>query len=82
MNEAKVRYDAEADVLYVQLGEKKVAKTGSLGDLRLIDYDADAGIVGIEFISASEGVDLRDLPFAKRIEHAIGESGLEMKVLA
>jgi len=57
-----VTFDEDADVLYVCLTSAKVSETRKLGDLRLIDYSADGSVVGVEFISASEGVDLSDLP--------------------
>ena len=57
-----VRYDEENDVLYVLFNESKVAKTISLDDLRLVDYDNKKERVGIEFISASDGLDLRMRP--------------------
>lgn len=51
--EGPVIYDDDNDVLYVMLSESEVAKTESLDDLRLVDYDAKGMPVGVEFISAS-----------------------------
>lgn len=78
-----IQYDPEADVLYVRLkpGEP-VARTVGLDDSRLIDYSADGGVVGLEFLDASDGIDLRDVPFARRAEELIGESGLDLPVFA
>lgn len=78
----RVRFDPDADVLYVHLAEAKVAETRSLGDLRLIDYSKDGIVIGVEFISASHGVDLADLPFAQTIAKAIGDTGLPIRVYA
>lgn len=80
--DAVVRYDPEADVLYVQLATGDVARTATLSDLRLIDMSADGTVLGIEFISAGDGVDLSDVPFAPTVERAIGDSGLPIRVLA
>lgn len=77
-----VTFDEDADVLYVCLTNKKVSETRKLGDLRLIDYSGDGSVVGVEFISASEGVDLSDLPFGPTIGQAIGDSGLPIKIFA
>lgn len=83
MANLQVEYDPEADVLYVRLTTGvKVARTHSLDDMRLIDYSADGGVVGVEFIDASEGVDLSDVPFAHKVEALIGESGLGLPIFA
>ncbi|MDZ7729642.1 MAG: DUF2283 domain-containing protein [Dehalococcoidia bacterium] len=72
----------EADVLYVVFQEDTVARTTHLDDLRLVDYSADGGVLGIEFIDASSGIDLRDIPFAKTTERLIGDTGLNIPILA
>ena len=77
-----VTYDEDADVLYVRLTEDPVAKTETLDDLRLIDYSSDGAVIGIEFIDASPGIDLRDVPFRHKVEQLIGDSGLPIKILA
>lgn len=60
-----IQYDHEADVLYVRLAAGVVvARTVELDDARLIDYSADGAVVGLEFLDASEGIDLSDVPFA------------------
>jgi uncharacterized protein YuzE len=71
-----VIYDPEADALYVQLIDAPVAKTHPLDDLRLIDYTEDGGVVGVEFLEAKSGVDLRDVPFSNKIDALIRQSGL------
>lgn len=76
-----VTYDVEADVLYVTLAEGDVARSTSLDDLRILDYSEDGAVLGIEFINASAGVDLADIPFQRRVEALIGESGLSMRVV-
>jgi uncharacterized protein YuzE len=76
-----VTYDPESDALYVRLNDLAVAKTKPLDDLRLIDYSADGAVVGVEFLEASYGVDLSDVPHSHRIDELIGESGLPIKVL-
>lgn len=82
MTEGPVVYDADADALYVTLLDTPVHRSASLDDLRIIDYSADGAVIGIEFINASAGVDLSDLPFARKVETLIGESGLPFKILA
>lgn len=83
MTRPVVEYDEEADVLYVRLQPgAKVSRTRSLGELRLIDLSDDGAVVGVEFIDASGGVDLRDMPFASRIGDALGDSGLGLPIFA
>ena len=77
-----VEYDSEADALYVQLIDLPVSRTHALDDLRLIDYSADGGIVGVEFLEASYGIDLRDVPFSNKIDSLIRQSGLGFPIFA
>ena len=77
-----VSFDAEADALYVYLNPGTVKETVSLGDLRMVDYSDDGTVVGIEFVSVSAGVDLRDVPFAETVEQAIGASGHHIPIFA
>lgn len=78
----RVDYDDDADVLYVQLADGEVAETRELGDLRLVDYSGDGNVLGIEFVSASEHLDLRGVPFASMVAAAIGDTGLPLKIHA
>jgi uncharacterized protein YuzE len=57
-----ITYSETADALYVQLQEADVEKTVPLDDLRIIDYASDGSVVGVEFLDASTGLDLRGLP--------------------
>ena len=75
-------YDDDADVLYVALLDDDVEETVELDDLRLVDYGKGGCVVGVEFISASSGIDLRDVPLAAEVERVIGSSGYSFKVVA
>jgi len=77
-----VDFDQESDVLYVRLADAPVARSVSLDDLRLVDYSADGRVVGVEFIDVSQGIDLHDVPFARRIERIIGDAGLGLRLFA
>jgi uncharacterized protein YuzE len=77
---AGVKFDPEADVLYVRLTDGASIRQKSLGDLRIIDYSAEGAVLGVEFIGASEGVELRDVPFAETIQELIAQSGLAIPV--
>ena len=77
-----VQYDEENDVLYVLLSDRDISKTRALDDLRLVDYDDREEPVGIEFISASDGVDLTDAPAPARIRRLLDEAGITFPIHA
>ncbi|HUF52662.1 MAG TPA: DUF2283 domain-containing protein [Dehalococcoidia bacterium] len=76
------RHDAEADAIYVVLSEADVARSHSLDDLRVIDYSADGRVAGVEFLGVAGGVDLSDVPHSQKVEKAIGDLNLGIKVFA
>jgi len=77
-----IEYDEEADVLYVRLAASApVRRTVAIDDSRLIDYSEDGVVLGLEFIDASQGIDLRDLPFGPTAEQLIGDAGLDFPIL-
>jgi uncharacterized protein YuzE len=61
-------YSEDGDIVYIRLTDKKVAHTKTIDDLRIIDYDEDWNVVGVELIGASDGMDLRGLPEHDRLE--------------
>ncbi len=80
-----VTYDRETDALYVRLPDTEHVAIDSqkiLDDVRIIDYSAAGAVVGIEFLDASEGIDLTDVPFASIVEDQIDQSGQTFKVFA
>lgn len=79
---ATVRYDNEADVLYVRFSDESAASTVSLDDLRLIDLSSAGAVVGLEFVDASGGIDLRDVPQAHRAEELIRKQDLGFPIFA
>ena len=82
MDQSTVRYDQEADALYVQLGPGPSVRTSNLGDLRLVDYSAEGSVVGVEFISVSEGIDLSGVPERSAVERAIIDSKAPVRIFA
>jgi hypothetical protein len=50
--------------------------------LRLVDYDDKDEPVGIEFISASDGLDLAGAPSAARIRSLLDEAGIAFPINA
>ena len=78
-----VDWDRENDIVYVTLlPDDLVSWTKNLDDDRLIDYSADGRVVGVEFLDASAGISLTDVPFAHKIDELIRASGLPFKIYA
>ena len=77
-----VTFDREADMLYVTLADGDVHETRAFGDLRMVDYSAEGEVLGVEFVSASHGVDLTGLPLRAKVESAIGAIGFQVSTLA
>lgn len=75
-------YDKEADILYVRLlDDEPVARQTFVDDLRIVDHSEDGSVIGVEFVGASDGVELADVPFAQQIEDLIGGSGHSLRIL-
>ena len=56
-----VRYDEEADALYIRLRKGKYYESDEIKEGFIIDYDADGNIVGIEILDASAYIAPADL---------------------
>lgn len=50
----KVKYDKEADVVYIQLNDELVSESDESREGIILDYDAHGRIVGIEVLEASK----------------------------
>ena len=73
-------YHADIDVLYVQLSDGEVSRT-SEGDLwRNIDLAADGQRVAVEFVNASMGVNLQDVPRGGEVADLVRPFGLPLVV--
>jgi uncharacterized protein YuzE len=82
----RLEYDPRGDIAYIQVtpdADVTVDHTERVGDgdeyERGIDFDADGGIVGYEFMNASRGLDLHGLPHRDEIAAFIADvSGLRV----
>jgi len=63
-----ITYSQESNAVYIQLSDEAVVRTHPIDDARIVDYDAEGHVVGVEFLGASAGIDLRDLPEHERLE--------------
>ena len=57
-----VELDEKANAAYARVTDRPVASTRELDAQRVVDYDSDGEIVGIEFLAVRRGVDLTNLP--------------------
>lgn len=80
--EPHAEYDPEADAIYVWLTDGETVKSTQLDDFRNIDFSGDGGVVGVEFLDVSGGVDLKDIPYSETVEKLIGELNLGIKIFA
>jgi uncharacterized protein YuzE len=68
-----VELDTKADAAYARAADRPVASTKELDPQRVVDYDSDGQIVGIEFLAVSRGVDLTDLPYRDELTRFFDE---------
>jgi len=73
-----IRYDGEADAIYILLNEKPYAYGRDLDEERRIDYDADGVPRGVELLCVSTGVITDDLPNRAEIEQALEDRGIKV----
>ncbi|MGA7678509.1 MAG: DUF2283 domain-containing protein [Dehalococcoidia bacterium] len=73
----KVKYDREADAMYIYLSSKLYAYGKDLDDERRIDYASDNTPMGVELLCTSKGVNLEGLPNADKIAEAIENKGIK-----
>jgi len=57
----RIRYDEEADALYIKLREAEYYESDEIQEGFVLDYDADGNIVAIEILEVSTYVPLADL---------------------
>lgn len=50
----KIRYDSDADAVYIKLRDIKIAETKKIDDYTILDYDKSGNLIGIELLFVSE----------------------------
>ena len=68
----KIRYDLEADILYILIEEGSIKDTVEISDDLFVEYDEDGNIVGIEAWQARKNI-LKEL--MRYVENAIKTTG-------
>lgn len=74
----KVRYDTEADAIYIRFNDKPYAYGKELDSERQIDYDVAGNPIGVELLCVSMGVITDDLPNRAEIERILDEKGIKI----
>lgn len=71
MTGMEISYDTEADAMFVWFRDRVgTVRTSILDDFRFVHHD-DEGIVGVEFIEVSSGINLDVVPRADEIREAL-----------
>ena len=74
----RMKYDPEADAVYIYLSEESYAYGKDLDSERRIDYAADDTPIGIELLCVSKGVNPDDLPEQNRIIKLLEKSHIKV----
>lgn len=57
----EIRYDKEADALYIRLKRGRFAKNKQFDDTTIFDLDKKGNILGIEILDASKRITTRSM---------------------
>ena len=76
----KIEYDRRVDAACVAFSTGASVRQEKLDDARIIDYDADGTVVGVEFITPSLGLDLTGVPRATEIAREARNLGLRVRL--
>jgi uncharacterized protein YuzE len=74
MSGISIRFDPEADALYVSFRARSrgdVKRTAELGDGRQVDFDSNDDVLGVEFLNVSQGLNLANVPRQEEVEAAL-----------
>jgi len=72
----KITYDKEADVLYIQFSENKIADSEETEKNVVFDYDKENNFVGIEISYFVKKYKREVFPVFKEVEKAVWETEL------
>ncbi|MBI2663896.1 DUF2283 domain-containing protein [Candidatus Woesearchaeota archaeon] len=50
----KIRYDPDADAMYIKLRDTEVARTKKVDKHTILDYDKDGSLIGVELLFVKE----------------------------
>ena len=75
-----IKFYPEEDAIYIRIFDLEIAYGKDLDDRRHLDFSQDGRVVGIEFLTVSDGVDLDDIPDVDMGEliSLLDKSGIKM----
>lgn len=56
-----MHYSQDANAIYIRLKEDRIHNTDEVAEDIIMDFDDKGNVIGIEILSASEKVDVREL---------------------
>ena len=59
----EVKLYPDEDAIHLKITDGQFVKGQELDKARYLEFGQDGALIGIEFLRASEGVDLNDIPF-------------------
>ena len=74
----KMKYDREANAIYIRFSDKPYAYGKDLDNERRVDYDIEGNVRGIELLCVSTGVITDDLPNKAEVERVLGDKGIRI----
>ena len=74
----RVEHDTRHDTAYFAFASGESVRQEALEGGRVVDYDADGAVVGIEFLAPSRGLDLAGIPHAADIARAARRHGMRV----
>jgi uncharacterized protein YuzE len=74
----RMKYDREADAIYILFSDKPYAYGKDLDNERRVDYDIDGNVRGIELLCVSSGVITDDLPNRAEVERFLYDKGIKV----
>ena len=76
----RVSVNDAGDILYVRLNDAAIHTTREFGDCRMVDYDSQGHVVGVEFLQIVGGIDLDGLPENRRLQTVLLAHGFGGKI--
>jgi len=74
----EIKFDSEADAVYVQFSSRPYGWGRELDDWRRIDYASDDQPIGVELLCVSNGVNIDQLPYWESIGEALADRGIRV----
>lgn len=76
----RVNVNDAGDILYVRLSDAAIHTTREFGDYRMVDYDSQGHVVGVEFLQIAGGIDMDGLPENRRLQTVLLAHGFGGKI--